>query len=67
MVEWLRTLFVLVAERQALGESWDRLAMILGLVAVITGGSALFFSYSSSVRQRYGLEGVPKEEKSEVE
>jgi len=43
MVEWIRTLLNLVAERRLLGESWGRLAIILGLVAIITGGSALIF------------------------
>jgi hypothetical protein len=35
-IEWLRTLLVLVAERQAAGLSYTRLALILGAVAVAT-------------------------------
>jgi hypothetical protein len=56
MFEWLRTLLNLVAERRLLGEPWGRLAIILGLVAIITGGSALLFSYNSSVKNNYRLE-----------
>ena len=58
MFEWIRTLFNLIAERQLLGEPWGRLAIILGLVAIITGGSALIFSYNSSIRKRYKLEKI---------
>lgn len=38
--EWLRTLFRLVGERRALGEDWTRLALILGVVALLTFGAA---------------------------
>ena len=61
MVEWIRTLFILVAERRLLGEPWGRLAIILGLVAIISGGSALLFSYNNSVRKRYKLERIEVE------
>ena len=40
-VEWLRTLAIFIAERQEIGESWIRLAFILGFVALCTGLSAL--------------------------
>ena len=46
-VEWVRTLFILVAERRAEGQPWVRLALILGLVAVFTGCSALLFNFRS--------------------
>ena len=51
-LEWARTLLDLVAKRQALGESWTRLALILGLVALFTGCSALVFR-SSALKERY--------------
>lgn len=53
--EWVRTLLVLVADRQADGETWTRLAVILGLVAAFTAASALPFSISPKVRRRFGL------------
>lgn len=62
MFEWIRTLLDLVAERRLLGEPWGRLVIILGLVAIITGSSALLFSYNHSVRKRYGLKSLEKEE-----
>ncbi|MBT3323249.1 MAG: hypothetical protein HN392_13275 [Anaerolineae bacterium] len=52
--EWIRTLFNLVAERQLLGEPWTRLALILGVVALFTGCSALVFR-SSALQERYEL------------
>ena len=55
-VEWVRTLMVLIAERQAEGEAWTRLAVILGVVALFTLASALPFSLSKPVRRRYGLD-----------
>ena len=54
-LEWLRTLFVLVRMRSAMGEPWLRLALILGTVAAVTLASALAFQ-SRSLRQRYGLD-----------
>ncbi|MBT7190201.1 MAG: hypothetical protein HN560_11180 [Anaerolineae bacterium] len=53
-LEWVRTLLELVAERQALGEPWTRLAIILGVVALFTGGSALVFR-SAALKERYEL------------
>ncbi len=35
-LEWIRTLVVQVGRRQAVGEPWERLALILGAVAVFT-------------------------------
>ena len=54
--EWVRTLVVLVGVRRELGQSWTRLAVILGVVALFTLGSALLFSLSSALRTRYRLE-----------
>ena len=53
-IEWVRTLFELVAERQALGEPWSRLAIIIGVVALFTASSALVFR-SSAIKERYEL------------
>lgn len=39
-LEWMRTLWTLVLERQALGLPWLRLSLILGAVALLTGLSA---------------------------
>ena len=54
-LEWVRTLLLLVAERRAQGQTWARLAMILGLVALFTGCSALLFC-CSSLKRRYKLD-----------
>jgi hypothetical protein len=40
-IEWARTLAELVAMRQAMGQPWARLALILGGVAVLTAAAAL--------------------------
>jgi len=53
-VEWARTLVQLVLARQAVGESWTRLALILGGVTVLTACSALVFRLSA-LRKLYGL------------
>ena len=36
-LEWMRATYIYAAERQAFGESWIRLAIILGIVALFTG------------------------------
>ena len=41
--EWLRTLFLLVRSRQQMGLDWQRLAIILGSIALFTLLSALAF------------------------
>jgi len=43
MVVWIETTVRLVQLRQAAGESWTRLAIILGAVALFTGLSTLLF------------------------
>src|SRR4051812_868670 len=53
-VEWLRTLAVLVQERQAQHAPFLRLAAILGCVAVATAACALVFR-GRVVRARFDL------------
>ena len=55
-IEWVRTLFVFVGDRRETGQSWTRLAVILGAVALFTIGSGLLFSLSGALRRRYRLE-----------
>ncbi|MFC2085902.1 hypothetical protein ACFLRO_01675 [Bacteroidota bacterium] len=61
-IEWVRTLLFFVEERNAVGQPWIRLAIILGFVAVFTLGSALLFSFSRPLRRRYGLDESSAEE-----
>jgi hypothetical protein len=51
--EWLRTLIVLVRDRQAQGEPWLQLVIILGAVAVFTAGAA-FLLQAKKVRDYCG-------------
>lgn len=51
--EWVRTLIVLVQDRQVQGEPWLRLAIILGAVAAFTAGAA-FILQARKVRDHYG-------------
>ena len=53
-LEWIRTTYNLIIERQLLGESWARLAIILGTVAVVSAASALAFQ-SKALKERYEL------------
>lgn len=53
--EWLRTLITIAIIRNAMNESWGRMAIILGSVALLTAASALIFSYNESIKKRYGL------------
>lgn len=39
--EWLRTLYILADQRQQEGAPWIRMALILGVVAVLSAGAAL--------------------------
>ena len=52
-LEWVRSLIVLYAARQAAGLSGGRMALILGGVAAFTLLSALVFR-TRSLRSRYG-------------
>lgn len=51
-LEWVRTILRFVEIRQEVGMPWTRLAVILGIVALITGLSALIFQ-SKSLKERY--------------
>lgn len=51
--EWVRTLIVLVQGRQAQGEPWLRLLIILGAVSAFTAGAA-FLLQTRKVRDRFG-------------
>lgn len=42
-LEWLRSMYFFIAMRIAWGESWTRLAIILGTVALLTALSGLVF------------------------
>ena len=53
-LEWLRTLALLVQARQATGQPYLRLALILGAVALATALAALAFR-SHAVRAHFGL------------
>ena len=51
-LEWTRTLVTIARQRQAAGDDWLRMAMILGCVAAVTLASILVFR-SPKVRERY--------------
>ncbi len=53
-IEWIRALFIYANERQAIGEPYIRLVIILGIVALFTGLSALVFR-NQSLKRRYKL------------
>jgi hypothetical protein len=53
-LEWVRTLVVLASPRDALGDSWTRMAIILGVVGALTAASALVFRMKG-LRERYEL------------
>ncbi len=40
-LEWLRTLYILMLQRQELNQPWLRLVIIITIVSLITGASAL--------------------------
>ena len=52
--EWVRTAARLMQERTASGQPYLRMALILGAVALFTGGSALIFQLRA-MRRRYKL------------
>ena len=53
--EWLRTLYALARWRTAQGEPFVRMVVILGIVSLITFGSALLFQ-SKTLRKTYRLD-----------
>jgi len=54
-LEWLRTLYGLAQTRAALDQPFTRMSVILGIVAVVTFGSALLFQ-SSALKRIYRLD-----------
>lgn len=55
-LEWVRTTIEIASRRMDAGESWIRMAIILGAVAVFTVVSALPFSRNKSLREQYGVD-----------
>ena len=53
-IEWIRALFVYASQRQDSGEPYIRLIIILGIIALFTGLSALVFR-NQSLKERYKL------------
>jgi hypothetical protein len=53
-IEWIRTLVAIAGRRQAAGEAWLRMVVILGVVAAFTFASVLVFR-SKKLEERYGL------------
>jgi hypothetical protein len=54
--EWIRTALALVPARRAMGEPWERMAAILGIVAAVALLSALAFELPA-LRRRHGRPG----------
>ncbi|UCD24812.1 MAG: hypothetical protein JSW51_02530 [Gemmatimonadota bacterium] len=57
-LEWLRRTLELVQQRQAAGDPWTRLVVILGVVALFTMASALVFRWAA-LQERYGRSSGP--------
>ena len=55
MAEWLHTTWRYVQLRQQMNQPWHRLLLILGVVALLSGLSALVFR-PDSLRRAYGLD-----------
>ena len=53
-LEWIRTIFISIEERQVHSEPWIRMAIILGSVALFTACSSLVFLFRS-LKTRYKL------------
>ena len=53
-IEWVRTLFIYINERQAIGEPYIRLVIIIGIIVLFTGLSALVFR-NQSLKKLYKL------------
>lgn len=54
-LEWVRSLLAIAHTRQALGEPWVRMAVILGAVALVTASSALVFQ-TKALKARYSID-----------
>ena len=52
--EWIRMIFYYARIRTANGEDWLRLAIILGVVAILNFAT-IFVFHSKSMKERYGL------------
>ena len=63
-LEWLRTLLLLIDIRDEAGQPWTRLAIIIGLVAALTGFSSLIFQ-CKSLKVRYKLSNPSTEENNQ--
>ncbi|RJR19805.1 MAG: hypothetical protein C4581_04355 [Nitrospiraceae bacterium] len=64
-IEWLITISRLVSMRQEMGMPWIRLALILGVVAIITFGSIFVFRLKS-LRIRYKLDSSKELHKDQI-
>ena len=53
-LEWMRAMLMYIQIRKDIGEDWIRLAIILAVVALFTGLSALTFQ-GKTMKLRYGL------------
>lgn len=51
-VEWFRTIYSVAQQRMEIGEPWIRMAVILGVVAIFTGLSALMFQLKA-LKERF--------------
>jgi len=54
-IEWVWTAFGYVQQRMVLGQPWQRLALILGLVALFTAAAGLVFRHRR-LRARFALD-----------
>ena len=53
-LEWIRSMFIYINQRQTLDEPYVRLVIIIGIVALFTGLSALVFR-NQVLKERYKL------------
>ncbi|NHZ85021.1 MAG: hypothetical protein GWP19_03970 [Planctomycetia bacterium] len=53
-IEWIRSVFYYVNQRQTIGEPYLRLIIIIGVVALFTGLSTLVFR-NKALKERYKL------------
>ena len=53
-IEWIRTIHYYSQIRIAKGENWSRLAIILGIVALLNFATILVFR-TKSMKERYGI------------
>jgi hypothetical protein len=60
-LEWVRTLLVILEQRHAFGQPWQRLTVILGAVALVTALSALAAAFWQRGRAAGRRSGIPAE------